>query len=183
MQKAHFAIRACKQPGFIQRGIWPTVQIYRSSGLRFVMVPGLNQCNVYIKRKLRECRAQKCNPCFGAKSPLRNTSLQTTRFHAASYRADSTNLWKFEATFHNGTVLHQCNVYIKRKLRERRAQKCNPCFGAKSQLRNTSLHTTRFHSAGCRADSTNLREFGATFHHGTVFAPMQCLYQKEAKGM
>ena len=159
------------------------MQICGNLGLPFAMVPCLNQCNVYIKRKLRECRARKCNPCFDAKSPLHNTSLQTTWFNAASYRADSTNLRKFEATFHNGTVLHQCNVYIKRKLRERRAQKCNPCFGAKSQLRNTSLHTTRFHSAGCRADSTNLREFGATFHHGTVFAPMQCLYQKEAKGM
>ena len=119
VQKAHFEVRACKQPGFIQRGIGPTVQIYRASGILFAMVPCLNQCHVYIKRKLRECRAQKYNPCFGVKSSLCSTGLQTTQFHAAPYRADS----------------------------------------------------------------TNLREVGATYRHGTVFAPMQCLYQKEAKGM
>ena len=118
-QKAHFAVPAYKQPGFMQHHIGPTVQICGSSGLPFAMVLCLHQCNVYIKRKLREFKAQKCNPCFGAKSPLCSTCLQTTQFHAAPYRADSTNLQKF----------------------------------------------------------------GATFLHGTVFATMQCLSQKEAKGM
>ena len=119
VQKAHFTIPACQQPGFVQRGVGLTVQIYCSSGLLFAMVPCLHQCNVYMKRKLRECRAQKCDPCIGAKSPHRSTGLQTTHFHATSYRADS----------------------------------------------------------------ANLREFGATFCHGTMFAPKQSLYQKEAKEM
>ena len=119
MQKAHFAERAWKQPGFRQCLIGPTVQIYRNSGLSIAMVPCLHQCNLYIERKLRERRVQKCNPCFGAKGTLCSTGLQTTQLHAAQYRVDSTNLQKF----------------------------------------------------------------GFTFPHGTVFALMQCLYQKEAKGM
>ena len=104
VHKAHFAVRACKQPGFMQRRIGPTVQICGCSGLPFAMVPCLHKSNVYIKRKLRECRAQQCNPCFGAQSPLRSTGLQTTLFHAARYRADCANLRKFGATFRHGTV-------------------------------------------------------------------------------
>ena len=47
---------------------------------------------------------QKCNPCFGAESPLRSTGLQTTGFHASPYRAVSVNLRKLGATFHRGNV-------------------------------------------------------------------------------
>ena len=103
----------------MQRSIGQTVQISGNSGLPIAMVPCLHQWNVYIKRKLRVCRAQKCNPCFSAKTPPRSTDLQRTLFHAVPYMADS----------------------------------------------------------------TNLREFGATYRHGNVFAPMECLYQKDAKGM
>ena len=104
VQKALFAVRACKHPGFMQRRIWPTVQICGNSRLPFAMVPCLHQCNLDIKRKLRECRAQKCNPCLGAIGPLRSTGLQTSRFHAAPYMADSTNLREFGVTFRHGTV-------------------------------------------------------------------------------
>ena len=119
VQKAHFAVRTCKKPCFIQHRIRLTVQICVNSGLAIAIVPCLKQWNVCIKRKLRVCSAQICNSCFGSKSPLRSTDLQITRFHAAPYRADS----------------------------------------------------------------TTLREFGTTYRHGTVFAPMECLYPNEAEGM
>ena len=147
------------------------------------MVPCLHQCNVYIKRKLRVCSEQKCNRYFGAKSLLRRTDLQGALFHAASYRADSTNLRNSGLAFAKLPCLHQCNFYIKRKLKECSPQKCKPCFGSKSPLRRTDLKRTRFHAAPYKADSTNLREFGARYRHGTVFAPMECLYQNEAEGM
>ena len=41
------------------------------------------------------------------------------------------------------------------------------------------LQTTRFYAARYRADNTNLREFGATYRHGTMFAPKQFSYLKE----
>ena len=70
----------------------------------FTVVPWLHQCNLCMERKLLEWRTQKCNPCFGAESPLRSTGLQTTGFHASPYRAVSVNLRKLGATFHRGTV-------------------------------------------------------------------------------
>ena len=152
---------------------WQLIQVCAFSGLLYLMVPCLNQCNLDIKRKLRECRAQKCNPCFCAKSPLRSTGLQTSGF-MQSRIWPTVQICVFSGLlFAIVSCLHQCNVDIKRKLRECRAPKCNPCFGAKSPLRTTGLQTSRFHAVPYMADSTNLRVFGVTFRHGTVFAPMQ----------
>ena len=39
------------------------------------------------------------------------------------------------------------------------------------------------HVSQYRAENGNLRNSGSTFRHGTVFAPKQSLYQKEASGM
>ena len=72
---------------------------------------------------------------------------------------------------------------MKRKLREWRVQKCNPCFSAKSPPRSTDLQSTRFSASPYKAACTNSGKFGATFGHGTVIAPTQYLYQKEATGM
>ena len=104
VQRAHFAVRTCKEPGSMQRRIGPTVQLCGNSGLPIAMVPCLHQWNVYIKRKLKECSPQICKPYFGSKSPLHKTDLQRTLFHAAPYRADSTNLREFGASYRHGTV-------------------------------------------------------------------------------
>ena len=39
------------------------------------------------------------------------------------------------------------------------------------------------HVSQYRAENGNLRKSGSTFRHGTMFAPKQCLYQKEATGI
>ena len=89
---------------FMQPRIGPTVQICGNSGLPIAMVPCWNQWNVYIKRRLRVCRAQKCNPSFGLKTPPRIVGLRRTLFQAAPYRAESTKLREFRATYRHGTV-------------------------------------------------------------------------------
>ena len=104
MQKAHLLVRASKLPGFMQRRMGPSVQICGKSGLSFAEVPCLHKSNLHMKRKLREWRTQKCNPCFGAESPPRSTRLQTIRFHAAPYWTVSANLRKGGASFRRGTV-------------------------------------------------------------------------------
>ena len=136
-----------------------------------------------MKRKLREWRTQKCNPCFGAESPPRSTRLQTIRFHAAPYWTVSANLRKVGTSLAEVPCLHQSNLHMKRKLREWRTQKCNPCFGAESPPRSTRLQTIRFHAAPYWTVSANLRKVGASFRRGTVFAPIQSTYEKEATGM
>ena len=79
--------------------------------------------------------------------------------------------------------LHQSNVYIKRKLRVSTLQKCIPLVGAKSSLTCAGLEMTLSHVSQYRAENGNLRKSGSIFCHGAVFAPKQCLYQKEATGM
>ena len=79
--------------------------------------------------------------------------------------------------------MHQSNLHMKRKLREWRTQKCNPCFGAESPPRSTRLQTTRFHAAPYGTVSANLRKVGTFFRRDTVFAPIQSTYEKETTGM
>ena len=79
--------------------------------------------------------------------------------------------------------LHQSNVYIKRKLGLWRGEKCIPLVGAKSALTCLGPQTTPSNVRQYRADNGNLGKSRATFCHGAVFAPKQCLYQKEARAM
>ena len=137
----------------------------------------------YLYQKVRKYRAQKCNLSFVAKSPLRSTGLQTTRFHAAQYRADSTNLKESGATFRHGTVFAPMQCLYQKEAKGMLSPKMQFLFRCKQPTSQYGLAKMRFHAAPYRADRTNLREFGATFLHDTAFAPMQCLYQKVAKGM
>ena len=79
--------------------------------------------------------------------------------------------------------LHQSSVYIKMKLQVWRVQKCIPLGNAKTALTCTGRHTTACHVSQYRAENGNLQKSGFIFRHGTVFAPKQSLYQKEATGM
>ena len=82
VQKAHFAVRACKLPDFMHA--YGDVSVYlRNSGLPLTVESCLHQCNLYMERKLRRWRTQKFKPCSCAESPLRSTGLQTTGFHAS----------------------------------------------------------------------------------------------------
>ena len=81
------------------------------------------------------------------------------------------------------SCLHKRNAYIKRKLQVWRTQKCNLLVGAKTIPTCTRPHTTLFYAAWYLAVNENLQKLGSTYHHGTVFAPKQCLYQKTGTGM
>ena len=79
--------------------------------------------------------------------------------------------------------LYQSNVYITRNLRIWRVQKRIPLLGAKPSLTYVGLQTTLSQVSQYRAENGNFRKSGSTFCHGTMFAPKQCLFQKEATGM
>ena len=159
------------------------MQIFRKSGLPFAEVPCLHQSNLHMKRKLREWRTQKCNPCFGAESPPRSTGQQTPGFMQRRIGPSVQIFRKSGLPFAEVPCLHQSNLHMKRKLRKWRTQKCNPCFGAESPPRRTGQQTTRFHAAPYRTVSANFPKVGASFRRGTVFAPIQSTYEKEATGM
>ena len=79
--------------------------------------------------------------------------------------------------------LHQCNGYIKRKLRAWRVQKCSALVGVDVALTSAGPQTTPCHGGQYRVHQGNMQNFGPTNTHGTASAPMQWLYQKEATGM
>ena len=79
--------------------------------------------------------------------------------------------------------LHQCNGYIKRKLRAWRVQKFIALVGTDIALTSAEPQTTPCHGGQFRVHQGNMRNFGPTNTHGTASAPMQWLYQKEATGM
>ena len=58
-----------------------------------------------------------------------------------------------------------------------------PLVDANSALTCAYRQANQSHISRYRAENGNLRKSGSTFHHGTVFAPKQCLYQKKATGM
>ena len=61
--------------------------------------------------------------------------------------------------------------------------KCVALVGGKTTITCASLQTTPSHVSQYRAENGNLRKSGSTFRHGTMFAPKQCLFQKEAAGI
>ena len=81
------------------------------------------------------------------------------------------------------TRLHQCNGYIKRKLRAWRVQKCIALVGADIAITSAGPQSSPYHGGQYRVHLGNMRNFGPTNTHGTASAPMQWLYQKEATGM
>ena len=77
----------------------------------------------------------------------------------------------------------QGNIYIQRKLRVWREQKCIPLVGAETPLTCAGRQTTPSHGGRNRAENGNLHKLGWTIRHGKAFAPRQYLYPKEATGM
>ena len=120
------------------------LKIFRIFGLLFAMVPCLHQLKVYIKRKLRVWRAQKCNFLVSAKTAPTGTGQQTTPCLAAPYWAKQQKFSKLSGLpVAMVPCLHHCNVYIKRKLRVWRAQKCNFLVSAKTTPTGTACKLPR----------------------------------------
>ena len=91
VQKAHLPVRDCKRPCLKQSSIGPSTEICGNPGVSLAMVPSLHQSNVYIKRKLRVWRVQKCIPVVGAKTVLTCAGLQTTPSHLSQNRVENRN--------------------------------------------------------------------------------------------
>ena len=119
------------------------------------MVPCVHQGNIYIKRKLRVWRDQKYIPLVGGITPLKCAGRQNTPSRGRQYRAQYGKLSNLPVRavkiprLEGGSIgpstescincdrpismvpcLHQGNIYIKRKLRVWRDQKCTPLVDA-----------------------------------------------------
>ena len=79
--------------------------------------------------------------------------------------------------------LQKGNLYMKGKLRVWRVRKCILLVGAITPLTCARRQSTPPQSRRYSPEKGNLRILEWTYRYGTVFAPMQFLYQKEALGM
>ena len=104
MQIPYLPVRGCKLPSAIRSNIGSTKEIYETSSLPIPMVPRLYQCNVYIKRKLRAWRVQKCIALVGSDTVLTSAGPQTTPCHGWQYRVQRGNVRNFEPTNPHGTA-------------------------------------------------------------------------------
>ena len=68
------------------------------------MVPCLNEGNIYIKRKLRVWRVQKCIPLVGAIPTLTCAVRHNTQSRGRQYRAQNRKFGKLGRTYGRGTV-------------------------------------------------------------------------------
>ena len=146
------------------------------------MVPCLQQGNIYTKMKLWVWRDQKCITLVGAKTILTCAGRQNTPSQGRQYRAQNRKLNQLRRKYRHG-CLHQGNNYTKRKLRVWRDEKCIPIVGAKTILTSAGRQSIPFRGRQYRAQRGKLHKLGRTYRHGTVFAPRQYLYQKEATGI
>ena len=176
-------MRGRKLPSVMGGSTGSTKEICETSGLPIPMVPRLHQCNGYIKRKLRAWRVKKCIALVGTDIALTSAGPQTTPCMGCSTGSTKEICETSGLPIPMVPRLHQCNGYIKRKLRVWRVQKGIALVGADTVLTSAGPQTTQCHGGQYRVHQGNMRNFGPTNTHGTASAPMQWLYQKEATGM
>ena len=177
MQKPNWPLWVNKLPRVLQRRNGQAIENFKTSGLPIDMLPRLHQCNAYIVRKLRVWRAQIYNFLVIEKKPyrlVRVNKLPRVFQHRIAPAMKIFGILGLLSTM--VPCLNQCKDYIKRKLRVWRAQKCNFLVSAKTKPTVMGQQTTPCLGAPYWATNRNFQNFGATFRHGTVFAPMQRLY-------
>ena len=146
------------------------------------MVPCLNQRNIYTQRKLRLWRDQKCIPLVGAKTILTCAGRQNNPSRGRQYMAQNGKLRKLGRTYRIGTVFAP-RKYLYQK--EAPGMERPEMYSASRCKNHTCAGRQNTQSRGrqYRAQNGKLRKLVGTYRHGTVFAPRQYLYQKEATGM
>ena len=147
------------------------------------MVPSLHQGNMYLKRKLRVWRVRKCIFLIGRKPhlPVRAVKVPRLKCGGIGSRRETCGYWGGPTAM--VPSLHQGNIYIKIKLRVWRVRKCIFLVGARTPLTCAGCQSNPSQERRYRVEKGNLRILRWTFRHGTVFAPRQHIYQKEATGM
>ena len=115
-------------------GIGPRTECSLNWDRPIALVPCLHQANINTKRKLRAWRDQKCIPLVGAITPLTCADRQTTPSRGRRYRARTESCLNWDGPIPTVPCLHKGNIYIKRKLRAWRGQKCIPLVGAITPL-------------------------------------------------
>ena len=147
------------------------------------MVPCLHQRNVYIKKKFQKLTVQKCILLVGAKIALTSAGLQSTSSNLRQFGAEHGNLRKSGSTFHHGTVFTPKQSTYQKEAAGMENPKMHSSTRCKNHTYLCGTEKYQSHVSQYTTEYGNLSKSGCTICHGTVFAPKQYLYQKEAIGM
>ena len=112
------------------------------------MVPCLHQGNIYTKRKLRECRDQKCIPLVGATTRLTCAGRQNKPSRGRRFGPRTESCLNWDGPIAMVPCLHQGNINTKRRLRACRDQKCILLVGAITHLPVRALKIHRLEGGG-----------------------------------
>ena len=142
MQKQHRPVRVYKLPRVLQRRIEQALEIFKISGLPIDKIPCLHQCNVYLKGSYGcgEHKNEIYQSVQNQHRPVRVNKLPRVLHRSIGQAIE---IFKISGLPINmAPCLHQCNVYIKRKLLAWRAQKCNLLVSAKTAPTGTGQQST-----------------------------------------
>ena len=176
---------AVKIPRLVGGSIGPRTESLVNWDRPMAMVPCLHKRNIYTKRKLRVWRDQKCIPLVSAITPLTCAGRHNTPSRGRQYRPRTESLVNWDGPMAMVPCLYQGNIYMKRKLRVWRDQKCIPLVCAITPLNCAGRHNNPSQGRQYRAQNGKFGKLGWTYGYGTVLAPRKYLYQKEkeATGM
>ena len=183
VQNPLLPVRAVKLLRLKGVGTGPRTETSLNCGGPIAMVPCLHQGNIYIKRKLRVWRDQKCIPLVGTKISLTSAGREITPSQGSQNRPDNGNLHNLGWTCCHGTpfaprqYLYQKEATGMESPEMYSLTRCrNPSYSCGSS--NSSTSRSRY-----RPENGNLRKLWWTYYRGTVFALRKYLHQKEATGI
>ena len=114
---------------------------------------------------------RKCIPLVGAKTPLTCRAVTQLCLKGVGIGPRKEPCVNWGGPIAMVPCLHQVNIYIKRKPKVWRDQKCIFLLGAKTTLTCAVCQTTTSLGSPYRPLNANLHKLGWTNLHGTVFAP------------
>ena len=174
-KKPHLPVRDCKLHHLMYVSTRPRTEICGNPVLPFAMLPYLYQ------NEATGIESPKMH--FSSRCKNRTYMCRTTNYptHVSKHSAENGNLRKSGSTFRHGTV------FVPKQCLYQKETTCmeSPQMDSSSLCKNRTYlcWTAKYHVSQYRCKNGNLQKSGSTFRHGVVFAPMQCLYQKEATGM
>ena len=145
MQIPYLPLRGSKVPRFMGGSIGPRMEMCEILALPIPMAWRLHQRNIYMKRKLRAWRVQKCIALVGADTVLTTAWKQSTRFMGGSIGPRMEICENSALPIPMVPSLRQSNGYIKSKLRAWRVQNCIALVGADTVLTSAWKKSTPFH--------------------------------------
>ena len=177
MQKSHLPVLASKLPRLIWGGNGPRTKIWVDLSPWYSVYTK----TMFIWKGSYGYGESKNVFLFSVQKPhLPVRSCKLPPSHVQQYMADNRNLRKPGSSFTHGTVFAPKHCLYQKEATSME----RPKMYSSSRCKNHNYQCgPANYPIWCESVMAQEWKFGSTFRHGTVVAPKQCWYQKEATGM